>query len=179
MASFFAHGLVAMTLTRISPDVKEKMKIGFLAVVCATIPDADVFMFRLGFSYDHWLGHRGFFHSIFFAIIFAVLLKLFAFRKTNFFSWRSAYLIGFFTVAMCSHGILDAMTTGGRGVAFFAPFDNSRYFLPWRVIQVSPMSISRFFSEWGIAVIKSELIWVGIPCFFILGFSYLREKLLR
>jgi hypothetical protein len=26
------------------------------------------------------------------------------------------------------------MTNGGLGVAFFSPFDNGRYFLPWRPI---------------------------------------------
>jgi len=38
------------------------------------------------------------------------------------------------------------MTKGGLGVAFFSPFDNSRYFLPWRPIRVSPIAIHRFFS---------------------------------
>jgi len=66
---------------------------------------------------------------------------------------------------MCtaSHSLLDAMTTGGLGVAFFSPFENARYFLPWRPIQVSPMGFKKFFSEWGLEVIKSELIWIGIP----------------
>ncbi|MFT6112793.1 MAG: inner membrane protein [Bacteroidia bacterium] len=55
------------------------------------------------------------------------------------------------------------MTTGGLGVAFFSPFENSRYFLPWSPIQVSPIGLKQFFSEWGLEVIKSEIIWIGIP----------------
>ena len=48
------------------------------------------------------------------------------------------------------------------GVAFFSPWDNTRYFLRWRPIQISPSGIGNFFNEWGWKVIKSELIWIGI-----------------
>lgn len=34
------------------------------------------------------------------------------------------------------------LTDGGLGVAFFSPFDNKRYFLPWRPIRVSPISVT-------------------------------------
>ena len=69
----------------------------------------------------------------------------------------------FLFMSTISHSILDAMTTGGSGVAFFAPFDNTRYFLPWRMIKVSPIGLQKFLSEWGLAVLKSEFIWIGIP----------------
>jgi hypothetical protein len=42
-------------------------------------------------------------------------------------------------LATASHGVLDATTNGGLGVAFFSPFDNRRYFLPWR-----PSAFRRF-----------------------------------
>jgi inner membrane protein len=69
----------------------------------------------------------------------------------------------YFFVATTSHGILDAMTTGGGGIAFFAPFWNERYFFPWRPILVSPMSVRRFFTERGARVIASEIQYVWIP----------------
>jgi hypothetical protein len=62
-----------------------------------------------------------------------------------------------------SHTLLDAMTSGGLGVAFFSPFSNERYFFPWRPIRVSPIGVD-FFGEAGVAVLRSELIWVWIPC---------------
>ena len=43
------------------------------------------------------------------------------------------------------HGLLDAMTDGGLGVAFFSPFDNRRYFLPWTPIRVIPDRRQPFF----------------------------------
>tara|TARA_R100001369_G_scaffold4044_8_gene12153 strand:+ start:56088 stop:56330 length:243 start_codon:yes stop_codon:yes gene_type:complete len=67
-----------------------------------------------------------------------------------------------------SHGVLDAMTSGGKGVGFFIPFDNSSYFFPFREIKVPPIGIEKFFSEWGINVILSELKYIAIPCFIIL-----------
>jgi inner membrane protein len=69
----------------------------------------------------------------------------------------------YFFLATASHGFLDAMTDGGLGVAFFAPFDNHRYFLPWTPIRVSPIGIGRFFTDRGFVVLQSELLWIWLP----------------
>jgi inner membrane protein len=61
------------------------------------------------------------------------------------------------------------MTNGGLGIAFFSPFDNRRYFLPWRPILVSPRAITRFFSPRGYAVFRSELLWIWIPAILFAG----------
>src|SRR5260370_33038895 len=55
------------------------------------------------------------------------------------------------------------MTDGGLGVAFFSPFDNHRYFLPWTPIRVSPIGLGRFFSPRGLEVLQSELLWIWLP----------------
>jgi inner membrane protein len=69
------------------------------------------------------------------------------------------------------------MTTGGLGVAFFSPFENSRYFFPFRPIKVSPMSVESFFEGKGLVVIKSELIWIGIPTLLLLAWGEVWKKL--
>jgi inner membrane protein len=69
----------------------------------------------------------------------------------------------FLFLATASHGVLDAMTNGGLGVAFFSPFNNGRYFFPWRPVHVSPISVKRFFSGGGYAVLQSELLWIWAP----------------
>ena len=74
-------------------------------------------------------------------------------------------LFVFVFLATASHGVLDAMTNGGLGIAFFSPFNNDRYFLPWRPIRVSPISVTRFFSGGGYAVLQSELLWIWTPAF--------------
>jgi inner membrane protein len=72
------------------------------------------------------------------------------------------------------------MTNGGLGVALYWPFSAERIFLPFRPIQVSPIGVGRFFTEQGVAVIKSEFIWVLIPSFVfgIVG-VVIRRKLRR
>lgn len=72
-------------------------------------------------------------------------------------------LAGYFFAVTASHGVLDAMTSGGYGIAFFSPFDNTRYFLPWRPLVVSPIGVYGFFSRWGWNVITSELLWIWLP----------------
>ena len=111
-------------------------------------------------------------HSIFFAAVIAALFTLLFFKKDN----KKLLIFFYLFLATVSHGLLDAMTTGGEGVAFFSPFENSRYFLPWREIKVSPIGASKFFSEGGLRVIKSELIWIGIPSVILLSFSYVLKK---
>jgi inner membrane protein len=86
----------------------------------------------------------------------------------------------FLFLALCglSHGLLDALTDGGLGVAFFSPFSNARYFFPWHPISVSPLSITRFLSGRAGPVLWSELLWVILPCIaiFLLG---LRSRVSR
>jgi inner membrane protein len=55
------------------------------------------------------------------------------------------------------------MTTGGPGVAFFAPLDDTRSFLPWRPIPVSPISPARFFSQRGVDIMQAEILLLWLP----------------
>ena len=126
------------------------------------LPDIDVIGFRFGIRYGDFWGHRGFTHSLLFAGILATLVLVAGFPH-GLPGLRCVWLWLYFFLATASHGFLDAMTNGGLGVAFFSPFDNTRYFLPWRPIVVSPISMTRFFGDRGLAVLQSELIWIWIP----------------
>ena len=55
------------------------------------------------------------------------------------------------------------MTGGGYGVAFFSPFDPTRYSLPWTPLRISPLGLRSFFSPWGKEVMVNEIGWVWIP----------------
>jgi len=44
------------------------------------------------------------------------------------------------------------------------PFSSARYFLPFRPIEVSPISIVAFFTSRGVEVLKSEFMWIWVPC---------------
>lgn len=128
--------------------------------VASVLPDVDSLGFAAGVPYGHPFGHRGFTHSLFFAAVVAVLSIPFARRLGA--SPLLTFLFIFLSIS--SHGILDAMTTGGLGVAFLSPFSSERYFLPWRMIPVSPIGIGPFFSTRGVQVLKSELLWIWSPC---------------
>jgi inner membrane protein len=72
-------------------------------------------------------------------------------------------MVGLFSLVTASHGVFDAMTNGGLGIAFFSPFDNGRYFFPWTPIDVSPIGVRGFFSQRGLDILISETIYVVIP----------------
>ena len=169
MASIFGHGIVAFTISKVV-NSKEISLLILLAIVSSILPDFDVISFKLNIPYLHPLGHRGFTHSILFAVIWAILLG-FLFGKAR----KQIFIIVIF-LSTISHGLLDALTTGGKGIGFFIPFDNSRYFFPTRIIQVSPLGIEQFFSEWGMRVILSELKYIAIPCSIILITLFILKK---
>jgi inner membrane protein len=164
MASLFGHALVAVAIGRSYPPGGTSAGFYLLGALCAIVPDADVATFGLGVPYGHVLGHRGFSHSLLFALLLALLVTPLFYRRGRLVSPAGLGYASFFFVCTASHALLDALTNGGLGVAAFAPFDNTRYFLPWRPIQVSPVGTGAFLSEWGWRVLKSEAIWIGIPC---------------
>jgi inner membrane protein len=163
MASAFGHAFTAIALKSGFSNVISDWKTFLLGIVCSILPDADVISFQFGIAYSSLWGHRGFTHSILFAFLLAIFITVLFYRNV-FIQKKGIYYFLFFFLCTLSHSMLDAMTSGGLGVAFFAPFNNARYFFPWRPIRVSPIGASNFFSEWGISVLKSEALWIGIPC---------------
>jgi inner membrane protein len=128
-------------------------------VLASILPDLDVIGFNFGVEYGSPFGHRGFSHSLSMAL--AVGLLAACFHKTL----RAGFALSFAFVAlsMASHGVLDAFTNGGSGVAFLWPFSDERFFAPFRVIEVSPIGVSRLFSERFLRVLESELLWLWLP----------------
>ncbi|WP_298315618.1 metal-dependent hydrolase [uncultured Aquimarina sp.] len=176
MASIFGHALTAYALGKGFTKEMITWKFWLLGIICSILPDADVIGFKFGIAYEDFWGHRGFSHSLVFALLLGILVTL-IFYKKKILSRAGLALIIYFTICTASHGILDAMTSGGLGIAFFSPFDNTRYFFPWRPIQVSPIGAGKFFSIWGIKVLLSELIWIGIPAgIYILAMRFLKRK---
>ena len=160
MATPFSHLAVPLALAvALGPDTVPPGLLA-LAMICAVLPDIDALGLWLGIPYEHPFGHRGFTHSLPFAAALAgagVLLApaLAADPSTAF---------GVLLASAASHGLIDAMTNGGLGIALFSPFSQRRHFLPWRVIEVSPLRPTALFSRHGLRVLRSELRWVWAPC---------------
>ena len=117
------------------------------------LPDADVIGFSLGVRYEDPWGHRGATHSFAFALIVGVATGIMA-RWLKRPALRTALLA---TVVLATHPILDTMTDGGLGCALLWPFDLTRYFSPWRPIQVAPIGLA-FLSPYGAIVAISEIV---------------------
>ncbi len=156
----FTHPIAAVAIA--SPFYRKEVPISIWlwgAFLCA-LPDIDFIGYQFGVPYAHLFGHRGFTHSLVFAALVAALSAWY-FRRGAGLKARALWV--FFFLCAASHGLLDGMTNGGLGVAYFSPFSNERYFLPWRPIPVAPLSPRRIFSEWGLAVLTHELVWIWIP----------------
>ncbi len=158
--------------------VSEPLPVRFwiLTALCAILPDLDAIGFAFGVRYDDLFGHRGITHSIFFAVLMGVIVGLLIDVKAG--RRRRIQYVVYFTLVTLSHPLLDALTNGGRGVAFFAPLSNERYFFPFRPIEVSPIGM-RFFSERGLEVLASEILWVWLPAFLILAGSFIYRTTVR
>ena len=170
MASLFGH-IAASTAIGFALFPRQVRPITLVvAGFCAFAPDLDVLSFRFGIPYGSEWGHRGWTHSLAFAITVGGLI---GFLFTRFFDRQmlsdpsakeAGTLTAWFILSMATHPLLDMLTNGGRGCALWWPFSTERIFFPWRPIQVSPLTAVDFFSPWGLEVLASEVIWIGFPC---------------
>jgi inner membrane protein len=132
-----------------------------LGALCSALPDLDVIGLYVGIQYGDLWGHRGMTHSVVFAALLAGILVGVWYRGKPMAAMTGLFL--YFFLCTASHGVLDAMTNGGLGVAFFSPFDTTRYFFPLRPVLVSPIGVSEFFTEYGVRILASEAIWIWVP----------------
>lgn len=165
MPTVLTHAAVGLGLGRVFTARPMPPLYWALLAVLPMVPDVDVLAFTLGVPYEAAFGHRGFTHSLVFALGVAVGAAALTAGRVGvpFADW-----CGLLFVAVASHGILDAMTDGGLGIAFFWPFDDTRSFLPWRPIRVSPIGAG-FFSIRGLDTLGSEVVWVWLPAAVVLG----------
>ncbi len=159
MPSILSHPAVPLAVAAIAGTKRIGGRLLVAGVIASVLPDADVLAFRFGVAYGSELGHRGFSHSLFFAVMAGAIACACApwLRASRF----TAFL--FVGLSCASHGLLDMLTNGGHGIAYFWPFTDTRYFLPARVIEVSPLSVRRFLGPAGWDVIVSELRWIWLP----------------
>ena len=175
MASLFGHIAASTALGYAFFPKQVRPATLLLAGFCAFAPDLDVLGFRFGIPYNSQWGHRGWTHSLVFAAVFGGLMAMlstagFSRRTTQDLAAKATGSIAIWLIiSTLSHPLLDMLTNGGRGCALWWPFSAERIFFPFRPIQVSPMSISGFISEWGLTVLASEAVWIGLPALAFVG----------
>ncbi|MDH6332360.1 inner membrane protein [Stenotrophomonas sp. 1278] len=192
MPSIITHAAVPLALWCAADRGRIPPRLLGAGVIAAMLPDADVLAFALHIPYADAFGHRGASHSLLFALVLAVLAAVLAFfgsrrpwsaplssgsrqpwlavlcqprlapttAKPRLASTVQA--AAFVFVCAASHPLLDALTSGGLGVALAWPWSEHRFFAPWRPIRVSPFA-PQFFSARGLATLLSELRWVWLP----------------
>jgi inner membrane protein len=168
MPTVFTHAVAALGLGALFYRREVPKGIWALGAVCATLPDLDVIAFPLGIPYEHMLGHRGLSHApLCAAALAAVLVGIFFRHGVK--GMGPGVLWLYLFAATASHGLLDAFTDGGLGVAFLAPFSDERFFFPFQPIAVSPIGLRRFLSGRGLEVLRSEIVWVWVPSILLAG----------
>ena len=172
MPTVFTHAVVGLGLSEVFMGRPQTPLFCGLSMALATAPDLDILAFPLGIPYGSFFGHRGFFHSLFCDLLTGLVIALLSWPVFALPWWQ---LWAYFFVVIASHGILDGFTNGGRGIAFFSPFDTGRYFFPWQPIEVSPIGMV-FFSRWGLRVLQSELLWVWLPLACVVATAKICER---
>ena len=165
------HAVVGMSLGTLAPFAR-RWPFWVASAVLPVLPDLDVLGLPFGVRFLSMWGHRGITHSLFGALVIGALTAALTRRTLGV---PLIPLALYFAAVTASHGVLDALTNGGPGVAFFAPFDGTRYFLPWRPIPVSPLA-TNFFSEWGWRVFRAELLLLWVPSLVIAALAYAMRR---
>ena len=165
MPTIVSHAVAATALGQCYPARQRPARFWLWTAGCAIAPDLDVIGFAFGVPYGDLLGHRGLTHSLALAAVVGFVAARGcrgSSRPLGVGSWSLGVAWLYFFLLTASHGLLDAMTDGGLGIALLAPLVNDRSFFPWRPIRVSPIGVG-FFSARGLAVLGSELRWIVLP----------------
>ena len=100
--------------------------------------DMDVLGVACGPPDNGALGHRGASHSLITALAIGLLSALVARR----FGWPVVRTAVAATLALASHGILDACGEGGRGIPLLWPLTDTRFMSPWRLLPDAPRGLA-------------------------------------
>jgi inner membrane protein len=159
MPTAITHALAGVAVGELLAPGPMPLSYHATTLALSLLPDLDVLAFSFGIPYGARFGHRGFSHSLLLALVAALAASVLLSPLLGVAWWL---LVPGFLGAAGSHTVLDALTDGGLGVAFFSPLTERRYFFPWRPIRVSPIGRAAF-SRWGLSALLSEVFWVWLP----------------
>ncbi|MCU0238156.1 MAG: metal-dependent hydrolase [Pyrinomonadaceae bacterium] len=159
-----AHSLLgASIIALIYPKTEKRIWIPFtIGVILANAADFDfAIVFLLGSK--EW--HRGFSHSI----LFAIIISLSIFLSYRFKRIKESFA---FSLAFASHFLLDFVTTKiGDGIQLFWFFNMERFGLRWFSLSEYPSKMSA--TELATTIIVEIIIFMPI----LFTILYFREKL--
>jgi hypothetical protein len=115
MVTPYTHGMFGLGLGHVFTAGRMPVLFWFLAGFLPVCPDFDRFWMA---TYGGIWGHRGFTHSLLFALVVALMTAAVTIR---YFKVRFVPLWIFFFLVRAAHGLLDAVTNGGEGIPLFWP----------------------------------------------------------
>lgn len=174
MPSVVTHSVVGAVVSRMIPARSVPKRFWVLSVLLPSLPDIDVIGLAFGVAGEDLFGHRGITHSLSFAVIVGVLVVALFFRKSKLTGKSAFFLTAYFVLLTASHGFLDAFNDSRLGVAFWAPFENTRYFFPFNPIVPSsvllpdgaPLGFTLIIEKIYI-LMRSEVLWIWVPLFLL------------
>ena len=173
MPTVFTHPAVPLAVRALTGGGVTSRRLLIAGVLASVLPDLDSVGYFAGVPYESLLGHRGLTHSLAFALLLAAGAALFAKRLEASRWWAFTFVF----LSAASHGLLDAFTDGGLGIAFLSPFSNERFFFPWRPIPVSPIGVAELFSPYGFHLLVSEVVLLWLPCLVLAGGAWVASGL--
>jgi inner membrane protein len=171
MPSIVAHAVAgaALATAAFSPRPVPP-RVWITAAVVAAVPDVDPIGRPFGNLAIEALfgGHRGFTHSVVFAVLLSAIVAWGFFRTPQWTGLHRRLWVAF-ALAIASHGVLDALSTIGNGVAFWAPFSWAHYEFPWQPLgEISPGPRG---PERAFDIVANEFLWVGLPALIVVAIA--------
>jgi inner membrane protein len=169
--TIYTHAVVGMGLAAILfPRPRPRPWLFWtLVVFLPIIPDFDALSWA---NYGTSWGHRGFTHSLSFALALGLIVAGVACRYLQVSFW---ILGGVFFVLTASHGFLDAFTRGGAGIPFFWPFLEQR-FGGWGPVPVSDVGFE-LPNPLVSKAVRGELLWVWVPIMVLVGLAIVSRRI--
>jgi inner membrane protein len=170
MATIYTHAVAGLGIARLYTGKPMPWAFWGLAALLPVVPDLDAF--STAFYGGPW-GHRGFTHSLAFALVLGMVTAGLTFRCFRQKWWPLAAV---FFVIVASHGLLDACTWGGYEIPFFWP-------LPGRQGNWGPIPVSDIAFEFPdprhSRAVRAELLWVWLPTAVLVGLAVAYRRMRR
>lgn len=170
--TLYTHAIAGLSLGRTLIPGRRPWLLWLLVALLPVTPDLDSFS-TAPYGTSMW-GHRGFTHSLGFALLMALLVAGVTCRYLRMRFWL---LAGLFFVVLASHGLLDALTHGGADIPFFWPLSKAR-FGNWGPIPVPDIGFE--FPDPRISrAVRGEVLAVWLPTGLLVGVVTLVRYLRR
>ncbi len=160
--TLYTHAMVGVGLATVV-NGRRNMPLVFwaLAALLPILPDLDALSTAI---YGTPWGHRGFTHSLSFALATGLITAVPTFQYSHANFWA---IWGFFFVITASHGVLDGLTQGVGGIPLLWPFTEQRYG-GWGPVPVSDIALE-LPNPWASRAVRSELLWIWLPMGIVVG----------